>query len=250
MREMYELDQTIKRDLGEPTKTWPDYWNHMLKDGIWADQYFVQATALFLNMDIWIMDTTCTKKKPYFPVDGNLEDSEISTDVLYLGLAHESHYQSLLLNDQEEEKDEKEKDEQEMKDEKGNYRDGIEDEKKDENMNEDESSNEMEYKEEKNEENEDEEDNEIEYMGYTEENKDLEDEDEGEMASQEEMSDKDGALENNKCPICKKELKNVLLHVKRAKNCKFKISKEKIDELEARSKMIRKDKVKKNVQGK
>ena len=105
MREMYELDQDIKRDLGEETKTWDDYWNHMLKDGIWADQWFVQATALFLNMDIWIMDTTCTKEKPYFSVEGNLEDGEYTTDVLYLGLAHESHYQSLLINDKEEEKE-------------------------------------------------------------------------------------------------------------------------------------------------
>ena len=101
MREMYDLDQAIKRDLGEQTKTWNDYWDHMLKDGIWADQWFVQACAMFLNMDFWIFDTTCTKKKPYFPVDGNLEDGELSTDVLYLGLAHESHYQSLLIRDQE-----------------------------------------------------------------------------------------------------------------------------------------------------
>merc|ERR1712126_593340 len=28
MRELYELDQAIKRDLGEETKTWDDYWKH------------------------------------------------------------------------------------------------------------------------------------------------------------------------------------------------------------------------------
>ena len=69
MREMYNLDQGIKKDLGEETKTWDEYWNHMLKDGIWADNWFVQVTAIFLRMDFWIMDTKCTKKKPYFQVD-------------------------------------------------------------------------------------------------------------------------------------------------------------------------------------
>ena len=82
MREMYDLDQAIKRDLGEVTRTWDNYWNHMLKDGIWADNWFVQVTALFLDMDFWIMDTTCTKKNPYFQIDGNLEDGEFCNEVL------------------------------------------------------------------------------------------------------------------------------------------------------------------------
>ena len=99
MREMYDLDQVIKRDLGEETKTWQQYWNHMLKDGIWADNWFVQACAIFLSMNFWIMDTTCTKKKPYFQIDGNIEDGEFCTETLYLGLAHEVHYQSLLLKE-------------------------------------------------------------------------------------------------------------------------------------------------------
>ena len=68
MKDLYELDQVIKKDLGEETKTWEEYWNHMLKDGIWADNWFVQATALFLEMDYWIMDTSCNKKHPYFQV--------------------------------------------------------------------------------------------------------------------------------------------------------------------------------------
>ena len=68
MKSLYETDQVIKKDLGEETKTWEEYWNHMLKDGIWADNWFVQATALFLEMDYWIMDTSCTKEHPYFQV--------------------------------------------------------------------------------------------------------------------------------------------------------------------------------------
>ena len=68
MKDLYELDQEIKKDLGEETKNWEEYWNHMLKDGIWADNWFVQATALFLEMNYWILDTTCSKKNPYFQV--------------------------------------------------------------------------------------------------------------------------------------------------------------------------------------
>ena len=62
------LDQEIKKGLGEETKTWDEYWNYMLKDGIWADNWFVQATALFLELDYWIMDTSCSKEHPYFQV--------------------------------------------------------------------------------------------------------------------------------------------------------------------------------------
>ena len=103
MRELYDLDQDIKRDLGEVTRTWDNYWNRMLKDGIWADNWFVQVTAMFLSMDFWIMDTTCTKERPYFEIEGNLEDGDLCSETLYLGLVHESHYQSLVLHDDDEE---------------------------------------------------------------------------------------------------------------------------------------------------
>lgn len=227
MREMYELDQAIRRDLGEETRSWNDYWNNMLKDGIWADQCFVQASALFLNMDIWIMDTTCTKKKPYFPVEGNLEDSEFTTDVLYLGLAHESHYQSLLLNDQED----MDVVEEEEKDEEEEEKNEDEDEEKYEN-------------EEKTEEDEKNEEEDIEQ----EESKDEEEwnDEELEYGDEKKGKNKDEVIESNKCPICEKKLKNVLLHIRKSKNCKSKISKAKLDKLEARSKGIRKAKTKKN----
>ena len=68
MKELYNIDQAVKKDLGERTRTWNEYWNHMLMDGIWADSWFIQATAYFLGMDYWIMDTSCTKEHPYFQV--------------------------------------------------------------------------------------------------------------------------------------------------------------------------------------
>ena len=47
------------------------------------------------------------------------------------------------------------------------------------------------------------------------------------------------------CPACKKKnLKNLLLHIKKSQECKTKIGKKKLDELELISQKIRKDKVK------
>ena len=200
MRELYNLDQVVKKDLGEETKTWEEYWNHMLKDGIWADNWFVQAAALFLKMDFWIMDTTCTKKKPYFQVDGNLEDDEYCNETLYLGLAHEAHYQSLLLVDEIEE-NEKEK------------------------INKDEAK-------------------------WNDEDTEMDEENEemiSETSQEEEMSNSEKEIAIKECPICRKQLKNVLLHIRKTKICKSKISDKKLHELEMQSKRIKKEKDKINL---
>ena len=188
MREMYNLDQGIKKDLGEETKTWDEYWNHMLKDGIWADNWFVQVTALFLRMDFWIMDTKCTKKKPYFQVDGNLEEDEYCNETLYLGLAHELHYQSLLLADIEDAKERKDGDESKEKVENKEDRE-IKDEKEMRNEEENEDEGERSGEEEL-------QDEEIQDKDY-EDDEDVEDE-----RSQDEMSNDE--IENNICPVCKK----------------------------------------------
>ena len=210
MRELYDLDQDIKRDLGEETKTWDGYWNYMLKDGTWADNWFVQACAMFLCMDYWIMDTTCTKEKPYFQIDGNLEDGEYCRETLCLGLAHESHYQSLLFNDEEEDRkdDEDFKDKEEMKTEKIK-------EDEDENIDE-------------------------------EQRKDDDYEDEVEKEDERSQDEDVNDEEDKKCPICKKQLKNVLLHIKKSKNCNSQISDAKLKEMELRSKLNRKEKVSQN----
>ena len=55
MKEFYDMVQDLRRSEGNDTKTWTEYWNYMLKDGIWADNWFVQATAWFLKLDFWII---------------------------------------------------------------------------------------------------------------------------------------------------------------------------------------------------
>ena len=99
MREFYEIDQVIRKSEGKETRTWDEYWKYMLKDGHWADNWYVQASAFFLGMDYWIFDTTCSKEHPYFTIEGTLEDGQCSHGALYLGLAHEKHYQSLIDED-------------------------------------------------------------------------------------------------------------------------------------------------------
>ena len=199
MKELYDLDQDIKKNLGEEIRTWDNYWNHMLEDGIWADNWFVQACAMFLRMDYWIMDTTCTKERPYFQVDGNLEDGDYCRETLYLGLVHETHYQSLLLVDDEEVDVNHEKGKEMINERKS--KDGKEEE-----MDVDKGCS-----------GEDEEENDI-----------------WENAEK---------AEDNKCPVCKKEFKKLMMHIKKAKNCNSRIDGKKLLELESKSKIIRKDKV-------
>merc|ERR1712029_161070 len=131
-----------------------------------------------MGMDFWIMDTRCTKKKPYFQVDGNLEEDEYCNETLYLGLAHEAHYQSLILSEETKVVESKTEDLNEDTDE------------EEDDVSEDDTGSQK-------------------MIDDTDDNENHEDKD---------------ALEKDRCPTCKKVLKNVLLHIKKAKNCNAAIS--------------------------
>ena len=58
---------------------------------------FIQATAWFIEMDMLIVDTSCTEENPYIHISGNLENQNHSCkERLYLRSKSNSHYQSLL----------------------------------------------------------------------------------------------------------------------------------------------------------
>ena len=78
--------------------TWDDYWKRMLRDGTWVDYWFVQATAWYLELDIWIVATSNTENSPYIGISGNLENGNIPCNgpTMTLGTKSNSHYQSLL----------------------------------------------------------------------------------------------------------------------------------------------------------
>ena len=92
-REQY--DQVLANIDG---KSWVEYWNMMTRNYEWVDYAFIQSTAWFLNHDILIVGTTCTKNNPYMVISGNLEneDQVCIGDPLLLGCKSDVHYQSLL----------------------------------------------------------------------------------------------------------------------------------------------------------
>ena len=77
---------------------WDKYWMSMTKDQAWVDYWFIQATAWYLELDIWITATSSREDSPYIVISGNLDDANIPCNgpVITLGTKSNSHYQSLL----------------------------------------------------------------------------------------------------------------------------------------------------------
>merc|ERR1712240_972225 len=61
-----ETDGQVNRE------SWQQYWNRMATNRTWVDYWFVQATAWYLQLDIWIVATSSTDNSPYIEVSGNL----------------------------------------------------------------------------------------------------------------------------------------------------------------------------------
>ena len=82
----------------EDKKSWTDYWNGMVKCGSWVDSVFVQATAWFMGLDIFILTTSATPAKPFIHISGNMNSSSDPSPgpPLVLGNYTNVHYQSLL----------------------------------------------------------------------------------------------------------------------------------------------------------
>jgi hypothetical protein len=79
-------------------ETWNQYWARMTTDRTWVDFWFVQATAWYLQLDIWIIATSCTESNPYIEVSGNLADGNKPSGGpgITLGTKSNCHYKSLL----------------------------------------------------------------------------------------------------------------------------------------------------------
>ena len=58
----------------------------------------MQATAWYLQLDIWIVSTSSTESSPYIVISGNLGDGIRPSDgpIITLGTKSNCHYQSLL----------------------------------------------------------------------------------------------------------------------------------------------------------
>jgi hypothetical protein len=55
-------------------ETWLQYWTRMTANGTWVDFWFIQATAWYMQLDIWIIATSNTENSPYIEINGNIED--------------------------------------------------------------------------------------------------------------------------------------------------------------------------------
>ena len=79
-------------------KPWDAYWNEMTKDKVWVDSWFVQATAWYLNLDLWIVDCQSRDDYPFIRTSGNLEDPDnpCTGPIITIGTKANCHYQSLL----------------------------------------------------------------------------------------------------------------------------------------------------------
>ena len=217
LKEIFNIDQAAKAEVGEQSETWEVYWQKMLKHTEWADGYFIRATAWYLQMVIQIMDTKCKEDEPFYRIDGDFDDC--CTDILYIGYVSEVHYQSLLLDDYSDEDTDIEESGRVVDDDVKNGQNiSLEEDSSvdrlvtDGAVIDDESSD-------------------LPSLEYQEEEKN-------------DVSDSTSSKQedNERCPSCRKNFKHVLKHIKKSKKCKVKDAD--IRRLEERSKMIRKEKVK------
>ena len=79
-------------------ESWDQYWDRMVTDKTWVDYWFIQATAWYLQLDMWIITTSSTNTSPYIEINGNFEEGGLPCNraILILGTKSNCHYQSLL----------------------------------------------------------------------------------------------------------------------------------------------------------
>ena len=105
MKANFEQKQGQLAREGHPTRGWSIYWDDMLKNGEWADDTFVQATAFFLNLDIFlVIADSATNTQLFHPISGDIERDRVGSPgrpTLLIGYISDQHYQSLLLSDEQ-----------------------------------------------------------------------------------------------------------------------------------------------------
>ena len=93
--------QYEETDGASNKEPWDRYWERMVTKKPWVDFWFIQATAWYLQLDIWIITTSSTDSSPYIEISGDLENGRYPFDrpIIILGTKSNCHYQSLLLNE-------------------------------------------------------------------------------------------------------------------------------------------------------
>ena len=131
INEKQEKVEELKREFaehkdpdGSAPPPWESYWEGM-KQSKHTNYWYERATALFLQMDIKIVEISGIKSKPYvvnYIVGSNSFDRKEDHKCLLIGAKTDLYYQSLLPNplfpDSDNEEDEKEESEEEQPEEK------------------------------------------------------------------------------------------------------------------------------------
>ena len=75
-------------------RCWKEYWKVMSRQFEWVDHIFIQATAWFLNHDIFIITTTSTRENPYIFIEGKGPSGDFKRpeNSLILGCKSQVHY--------------------------------------------------------------------------------------------------------------------------------------------------------------
>ena len=102
---LHEEEKAVKEHLRLEARTWEKYWIDMRKDAgqergkrwreCWADDIWLGAAALYLNMDIHILRAGDETAGQMIFVEGNWAPAE-DKPALYLGYISNAHYQSLI----------------------------------------------------------------------------------------------------------------------------------------------------------
>ena len=105
LKNNYELKQLQRMRGGLSNKGWTYYWQDMRKDGEWVDATFVQATAWFTGLDIFLFIVgNENPDNPFAHFNGVIDSDEVrprGDHTLLIGYIDDQHYQSLLPLDRE-----------------------------------------------------------------------------------------------------------------------------------------------------
>ena len=74
--EMKRSYEALQGEGGED-ESWDNYWERMMIDKEWADAMFVQATAWYLNRDIFVIPSTAVDVQPWIPFLGNWQGTQV-----------------------------------------------------------------------------------------------------------------------------------------------------------------------------
>ena len=87
----------LKRNYETLVEPWQEYWNRMEKSGEWVDYYWWTTAAIYLQMDVIVINEESTEENPYFIIEGHHDRPKGDDPEPVLIIAYQdNHFQSLL----------------------------------------------------------------------------------------------------------------------------------------------------------